>query len=270
MEEPLPLAGRMVVLTRAAERASGLAARLRAFGAELIIYPTIAYAAPERPDLFAAALGRLAAGAYDWLLLTSRVAVEAVAAGLPAPLPPACRLAAVGAATARACRDLLGRAPEVVPERFIAEGLADALGDLAGARVLLPNADIARPVLEQRLRTGGAAVDRVVAYRTVPAPDNGLDMAGLLAAGRTDVISFTSASTARYFAQKVGPAGLAHARRAAIACIGPATAAACRELGLEPALVADPSTEESLAAAIAAYFGAVRLSNRQDQQERSQ
>lgn len=258
MTAPLPLAGRRVLVTRAAGRAGGLAERLRALGAEPVIRPTIAHAPPDDPAALAAALGRLEAGVYEWLLLTSATAVAAVARGLEGRAPRlggrvSLRVGAVGPATAEACRDLLGVDPAAVPERFVGEELARAIGDPMGRRILLPNADIARPALEERLRAAGAVVDRVVAYRTVPAP-GGEGLAAELAAGALDAILFTSGSTATFFAQQVGEAGLAAARRVPIACIGPSTAGACRAAGLEPAVVSDVATEEGLVAALAAYF----------------
>lgn len=253
-----PLAGRRILITRAAERADGLAARLRALGADPVVRPTIAHAPPDDPAAFDEALGRLEAGVYEWLLLTSITAVEAVTRGLEGRAPRlggrvSLQIGAVGPATAAACRDLLGVEAAAMPERFVGEELARAIGDPAGRRVLLPNADLARPTLEERLRDAGAIVDRVVAYKTVPAP-GGEDLAAMLEAGQLDAILFTSGSTASFFAQQVGAQGLAATRGVVIACIGPATAETCRELGLTPAVVADVSTEEGLVAALVDYF----------------
>jgi uroporphyrinogen-III synthase len=164
------------------------------------------------------------------------------------------QLAAVGPATAVACGDLLGVSPATVPEQFIAEELAAALGDLVGKRVFLPNADIARPTLEDRLRASGAIVTRVVAYRTVPAPDSSVDLAEMLAVGAIGAITFTSGSTVRAFVQKVGPQALELSQRTVIACIGPSTAATCRAAGLAPHVVAEVSTEEGLVEALIAYM----------------
>ncbi len=255
--ELLPLAGLRVLVTRAAERADGLADRLRALGAEPVIRPTIAHAPPDDLAAFATALGRLEAGVYEWLLLTSVTAVEAVAEGLKGRAPHlggrvSLKIGAVGPATAAACRELLGVEPAGMPERFIGEELVTALGDPVGRRVLLPNADLARPTLEERLREVGALVDRVVAYKTVPAP-GGAELASLLADGGLDAILFTSGSTARYFTLQVGEAGVAAARRLIIACIGPATADVCRELGLAPTLVATTYTETGLVEALVAH-----------------
>ncbi|HMQ34599.1 MAG TPA: uroporphyrinogen-III synthase [Chloroflexaceae bacterium] len=256
--ERLPLQGKRVLLTRARGRADGLAARLRQLGAEPVLRPTIAHAPPADPAALDEALGRLEAGVYEWLLLTSVTAVEVVAEALADRAPAlggrvSLRVGAVGPATAAACRELLGVEPAAVPERFTGADLAGAIGDPVGRRVLLPNAELAAPALEERLRAAGALVDRVVAYRTVPAPGGG-GLAATLAAGELDAILFTSGSTARFFAEQVGPAGLEAARRAAIVCIGPSTAETCRELGLEPTAVAATSTEEGLVAALVAHY----------------
>ncbi|MEI6776040.1 MAG: uroporphyrinogen-III synthase [Chloroflexales bacterium] len=253
------LSGVRVVITRSAGKADGMAQRLRDLGAEPIIYPTIAYAPPEDTASLDAALARLSAGEYDWLILTSAQAVRAVIERNSPDLnlqSAICnlQLAAVGPATATSCVNLLGVSPATVPEQFVAEELAEKLGDLTGKKVLLPNADIARPVLEERLRASGALVDRVVAYRTVPAPDSGVDLAALLAADAIGVITFTSGSTARAFVQKIGPDAVALSQRAVIACIGPSTATACRAIGLVPHVVAEVSTEEGLVEALIAHM----------------
>jgi|YNPBryunderm2012_1023409.scaffolds.fasta_scaffold04315_3 uroporphyrinogen-III synthase len=254
----LPLAGLRVLAPRAAGRGDELAARLTALGATPLLRPTIAYAPPEDPAPLAEAMSRLEAGMYEWLLLTSVTAVEVVARALGERAPLLARrvslkIGAVGPATAAACRNLLGAEPAAVPERFIGAELVAAMGDPAGRRVLLPNADIARPELEERLRAAGALVERVVAYRTVPAP-GGEELAAWLREGAIDVLLFTSGSTARYFAQQVGAEGLEAARRCLVACIGPSTAETCRELGLPPAVVAAVSTEAGLLEALVAHY----------------
>ncbi len=253
--QPSALAGQRVVITRSANKADGMAARLRELGAEPIIYPTIAYAPPEDPSALDAALARLAAGEYDWLLVTSLQVVRVLAERMPAGLQTGTfQVAAVGPVTAQSCTKRLGLTPTTVPDEFIAEGLAASLGDLTGKRVLLPNADIARPVLAERLRTAGADVDRVIAYHTVTAPDNGVDMAAMLAAGEIAALTFTSGSTVRAFIEKVGPDAIALMQKTILACIGPATAVVCQEFGLEPQVVADVYTEEGLLEALIAYM----------------
>jgi uroporphyrinogen-III synthase len=253
-----PLQGRRIVITRSEDRADSLIERLRSLGAEPLVYPTIAFAPPEDEAPFAAALQRLGAGAYDWLLLTSITGVQVVRDKLAtldvldhvhSRQTAGLKVAAVGTSTAAACADLLGLPPAVVPEKFVAEALAAALGDLQGQQVLLANADISRPKLQVMLEAAGARIDRVVAYRTVPAT-GGVDLPPLLAAGEIDAITFTSGSTARYFVQRIGPTALANARRAAIICIGPITAEAAAAVGLPPTVVAATFNETGLVDAL--------------------
>ena len=272
------LAGRRVVVTRAEGQGDTLAVLLRAAGAEPVEFPCIAFAPPENPAPLADAVGRLRSGAFDWLVLTSANAARALAnaecrmqnAGLgngASPRaseaqpsffihhPSSFKLAAVGPATADAARELLRIEPALVPDQFIAEALAAALGDMRDQRVLLLNSAIARPALAQLLTEAGASVERVVAYRTVTA-SGGADVPGMLAAGTVDAITFTSGSTVRAFAERVGATGTSQARRTVIACIGPVTAQAARERGLEPTVVAANSTAEGLVEALERAFAA--------------
>ncbi len=260
---PPPLHGWRVVVTRAEVQADSINRYLRQMGAEPVAYPTIAFAPPLDSAPLDSALDRLRTGGYEWLVLTSATGVRAVKNRLDllAPgaasahlLPDTLQLAAVGPATADACRELLGSAPAVVPDTFVAEELAAALGALQGQRVLLAQAEQARPVLRDRLLAAGAQVDAVVAYRTVAASDDdSLDMPATLARGEVHAITFTSGSTVRHFVERIGPHALPHARRAVIACIGPVTARVAEEVGLPPTLVAQTSTVEGLVDALAAW-----------------
>lgn len=248
-----PLAGLRVVITRSPDRAAAMAQRLRELGAEPIIYPTITFAAPEDTGPLDAALHDLVAGNFDWLALTSVTAVQFVAERLrhiAGHTRVPARIAAVGPSTGAACVSMLGIQAAVIPEQFDGSGLVEQLGNMQGQRVLLANADIARPVLAAGLREAGAQVERVVAYRTIAASESDVDMPALLAAGAVDVITFTSGSTARGFVERIGPAALEQARKATIACIGPATAHAAKAAGLPPTIVASVFTEEGLIEAL--------------------
>jgi uroporphyrinogen-III synthase len=147
---------------------------------------------------------------------------------------------------------LLGSRPAVVPEKFVAEALAEAIGDLSGQHVLLAQADLSRPVLAEQLQQAGANLDTVVAYRTVPAT-GGTDLPALLAEGVIDAITFTSGSTVRNFVERIGPEALPHAQQTIIACIGPVTAETAQEVGLTPSIVAELSTVEGLVDALVAW-----------------
>jgi uroporphyrinogen III methyltransferase / synthase len=241
--ERRPLHGRTVAVTRARPQASALAARLRELGAAVVEAPAIRTEPldAELPDL----------SAFDLLCVTSPTGVYALferldAAGRDARALAGTTVAAIGPGTARALAERGIRA-DVVPERAVAEGLAEALAGMSVRRALIVRAREGRDVLPDALRERGAEVEVLVLYETVPEPLDPVTAAG---AGRADYITFTSASTVRFF---LAAAGSLDGPR--IASIGPATTAALREAGLEPDLEADPHTPDGLIAALVADAG---------------
>jgi uroporphyrinogen III methyltransferase/synthase len=247
------LRGKRILVTRPRAQADSLCDRLRALGAQPIVFPTIAIAPPEDYGPLDEALAALRE--YDWAILTS---VNGVAAfwgrlqEIAASVPPGLRFAAIGPATARALEEQGVRA-EFVPDEYVAESLAAGLGEVRGQRVLLARADIARRALADDLRAQGAVVTEVAAYRTVPAEP---DPAGLEEMRRgVDAIIFTSSSTVRNFVKMVGDL---HLEGAAIACIGPITAASARKAGLTVDVMAQEYTTEGVVAALAKYFGGAK------------
>lgn len=232
------LTGRRVVVTRPGEDGVRLAGRLAAAGAEPILVPAIAIEFTDPPELDAA-LARLAA--FDWVVFTSRNGVEAVFRRTERLAGP--RIAAIGPATAAALA-ARGAPADLMPAEYVAEAVLEALGHVAGLRILLPRADIARRALADGLRAGGAHVTEVAAYRTRAAQTPRPDLSG------TDAVTFTSSSTVRGFlAGGPVPGG------AKVVCIGPVTARTARAHGLEVAAVADAYTEDGLIAALARALG---------------
>lgn len=251
-----PLAGKRVVVTRASEQASELAVRLRALGAEAIEMPTLRFLPPADGYVaLDAALCDLAR--FDWLVFTSATAVEQVwqrlaAVGQETAALGKVRVAAVGRGTAGALA-ARGVRVDVIPERFVAEGLLEALADepLAGQRFLLPRADRAREVLPQGLRDRGAEVIAPDAYRTVPAIPDEATLARLDEG--VDYLTFASGSSVQTFVQAVGSERLARLlTRARIVVIGPVTARSAREQGLPVHQEATEATIDGLLAALVA------------------
>lgn len=247
-----PLRGRRVVVTRARDQAEELAAQLLALGAEVVEAPSIRIEPLDQGPL-RDALARLEE--YDWLVVTSRNTVALVwealrAAGGDAHALSGVRVAAVGPATAEALREL-GVAIAVVPERFVAEGVLEALrgrGDVRGRRVLFPAAEGARDVLPAGLRELGATVDEIAVYRSVPDDSWRGAVAARLGRGEVDAVTFTSGSTVRHFVDAVG---VELARRARVVTIGPVTSDAARAAGLDVAAEAHEATIPSLVDAVA-------------------
>jgi len=117
----------------------------------------------------------LADGPWDWIIFTSRNGVSATKeklfeAGLDTRAFGNAKIAVVGESTADSVRDELSLKVDLCPKQFVAEALADALAagnEVRGKRFLLFRAEIARPVLTDRLKQGGgAAVRDVPIYQT--------------------------------------------------------------------------------------------------------
>jgi uroporphyrinogen III methyltransferase/synthase len=224
---PAPLAGLTVAVTRARPAASGLARRLEALGARVLQAPAIrTMPLPgSAPDL----------AAYDLLCLTSPVGVATLferlhADGHDARALAGTRVAAIGPGTAQALAER-GIVADVLPERAVAEGLVEALAELAPPvrRALIARAGEGRDVLPDALRARGVEVDVLALYKTLAETPPAHVLQEALAA---DYVTFTSASTVRFFLRALGDNRPSADTR--IVSIGPITSAALREHGLEP------------------------------------
>jgi uroporphyrinogen III methyltransferase/synthase len=219
--EGRPLHGKRVVVTRARAQASELARRLSALGAEPIELPAIRI----EPRIDTDEVRRAVEGIHAYALVCL---FEAMAAqGRDARALANASVAAIGAGTEAALAEN-GVIADIVPERFVAEQLVDALAklELEGKPVLVARAAEAREVLPDALRKRGAQVDVVPLYDTVAEQP---DPEAIERAQAADFITFTSSSTVKNFVQAVDgrlPEG------ARIVSIGPVTSEAAREAGL--------------------------------------
>src|SRR5262249_1548903 len=254
-----PLFGRRIIVTRAREQAGDLIEQLEELGAETIEAPSIRIE-PMSSD---AALDSACreASEFDWIVFTSVNGVEYFmrclmegpgdVRSLKGP-----RLCAVGPATA----ERLGRyglKVDLMPSEFHAEAVADALratGKIEGARVLLPKADSAREVLAEELRKAGAQVTEVAAYRTVPEPgtrDTDPDIYKMLLERQIDIVTFTSASSVRHFVKLIGEEQATDLLAGTmVASIGPVTAEAAQQMGIETKIMPKEYTIPALVHAI--------------------
>lgn len=244
-----------VLVTRSRAQGSALAALLEASGATTIALPTIELAPPASYCGLDAAIVTLRA--FDWLIFTSANAVQAVAARaarLQLPAEPK-RVAVIGSATAAAALAAFGRAPDLMPQQFVAEALAEALQPHAsGAAMLLVRAAVARDVLPDALRAAGAQLTVAEAYRTVIPAASVDELRRLMRENPPDAITFTSASTAQNFCALLEAAEVVLPERVVLASIGPVTSAAMRELGLRVAVEAREATVASLVDGLVAFY----------------
>jgi uroporphyrinogen III methyltransferase / synthase len=248
--EQRPLHGEVVAVTRARAQASGLAARLRELGAEVVETPAIrieprsAYFA--RPD------------AYAVVCLTSpngvRLLFEALArAGFDARAFAGATFAAIGPGTAAELARHGIRA-DVVPERSVAEALVESLASVPvkGRRVLIARASEARDLLPDALRERGAEVEVVPLYDTLAEP---LSDAQREALARATYVTFTSSSTVRFLLESGGLLP----ESARVVSIGPITSATAREHGLAVHVEAERHDVDGLVDALTADAAARRV-----------
>jgi uroporphyrinogen III methyltransferase/synthase len=257
-----PLFGKRILVTRSREQAGELVELLEELGADPVEAPAIRIAPPEDAAALDDACAR--AGEYDWIVFTSINGVDHFMRRLLAiadvrSLKDA-RICAIGPATSeRLAR--FGIRVDLMPAEYRAEGIVRALNEvdeLAGRRFLLPRADLAREVLADELRAAGAEVTEVTAYRTLPARDEqtgDADVYKMLLEKQIDVVTFTSASTVRNFVKLLGAEPAADLLRSTVvASIGPVTAEAAQQLGIETHIMPREYTVPGLVRAIVEYF----------------
>jgi uroporphyrinogen III methyltransferase/synthase len=280
--EHRPLHGRRVIVTRARAQASGLTKRLRGLGAEVVELPAIRIEPLlDRDEVRSAVEG---IGEYALICVTSpngahllfealgAIGLDARALAKPenqqvgpgefgaeskpghgppdrgqAGLRQGTAVAAIGPGTARALA-AHGIAADIVPGRFVAEELVEALDEVevSGRRVLVARAAEARDVIPEYLERRGAEVDVVALYETVREEP---DAEAVAAAQDADYITFTSSSTVRNLTEALGERFPSDAR---IVSIGPVTSEAARGAGLEVHVEAKRHDIEGLVATLLA------------------
>jgi len=259
-----PLTGTRILVGRARHQAGSLSTSLRGLGASVVEIPFIEIRKPQSFAPLDEALKSLAT--YDWLILTSANGVEAMWERLRRLRIPRARLkhlqiAAIGPATKRAIVKH-GLKVKMMPEEYVAESVVKGLHDkVNGKRVLLVRAKVARDVIPDSLRAAGAQVDVVEAYETVVPEKSKTRLRALFrnTQRRPHVVTFTSSSTVRNFAELLGGTKAANSTAAAkaaalndvqFASIGPVTSATLRELELPVSIEAREFTMGGLIRAI--------------------
>jgi uroporphyrinogen III methyltransferase / synthase len=257
--ERKPLFGRRIVVSRAREQASAFAEKLEALGAETIEIPVIKIVPPLDFGPFDRALDDL--DSYRWVIFTSENGVKSffnrlVETGKDIRDLKGASICAIGPKT-KETLVAKGLRVDYMPAEFRAEAVIEQLQDkvVPGDRVLLPRADIARPVLADALTNIGARVDNIVAYRTVRGDGDTAMLTQLLVAKEVDMITFTSSSTVKNLVEMLGKKRIpVLLKGVCLASIGPITSQTARDLGLAVDLEAEDYTIDGLVEAITCYY----------------
>lgn len=244
------LTGKRIVVTRARAQAGKLAELLEALGSEVIEFPTIEIV-PGDTSVDAATLND-----FDWVVFTSANGVKYFAEALEGTGRPFdfgdAKVCAVGPAT-REALESRGVNVDLVPDEYIAEGVLAALNsdaEFAGKHFLLPRGDLARDYLPEKLRESGAETTELVVYRTV-CPEVSDAAKDDFVASKPDVVTFTSASTARHYVELLGEARLEVLGNIVYASIGPQTTEAAEAAGLKVTIEPARHDVEGLVEALA-------------------
>jgi len=239
-------------VTRTRERAAGLVDRLHRLGADVEIVPLLTTVPIASPDDISAQARALAEAPADRIaVFTSATAARMVLGVVDPSVLAGVAVAVVGPETAAAVR-AAGVEVDVVPSVHDAASLAEALiqRGVTGARVWFPVAEGASDVIPERLKGAGAEVRVQLLYRSAMPDDAPRRMRTALQRG-VDAITLTSGRTAKHLRQAADGESLGSC---VVACIGDATAAVARGLGLPVAVVAREHTARGLADAVAAHF----------------
>jgi uroporphyrinogen III methyltransferase/synthase len=253
-----PLAGKLVLITRPRAQAAPMRDALTGLGAEVLEAPVFRIVPPRDSTPLRRAAARLSS--YDWIFLTSANGVETlfdvlVQLGRDAQAFGKAKVAAIGPGTAGAL-ERRGVHADVVPRRFVAEGILEAFAgvDLAGRKALVWRAAGAREVLPEGLRASGAVVEQVEAYRLADEPIEA-QVVDRVDAGSVSAVIFTSASTVRGLRKALGAARFRKlSREAVLAAIGPVTAAELRRLDVPVGVEAAEHTVQGVVRALVACF----------------
>ena len=258
-----PLAGRRVLLTRAADISPASRSLFGEAGAQVIELPALVIGPPDDWGPLDAALRSLER--FHWLIFSSANGVDAVRQRLDhlhlsldrGSAGP--RLAAVGRKTAQVIQRQGWPVP-FVPRDFVADSLLACFPEpVHGRQLLLPRVQSGgRPLLVEEFRRQGATVVEVPAYEsrcptTIPAP-----AAAALAQGHVDVITFTSSkivrNTVTLLAAQLGECWRSRLAHAKVVSIGPETSHTCRALLGRVDAEANPHNMEALVAAAGRLF----------------
>jgi uroporphyrinogen-III synthase len=240
-----------------------LASGLEAMGGKVIPFPAIEVRDIEDKSSLDRALDSI--DEYAWIIFTSVHGVsffmrrlnERETGSGRRPMP---RICAIGPATAKAVNEF-GYEVALMPDRFIAEGIIEALGtysgkieSLAGKRILLARAKEGREVLPEALRATGVRVDVVPCYQTV-RPELAEERVRQLRELRPELVVFTSSSALRNMISIIGQEdGKRMLLESIVAVLGPVTGSTAESFGKCAEIVPSANTIESLLEEICGFF----------------
>lgn len=222
MIDSLPLKGKKILIPRGKGQAKPFSDLVRHFGGVPIEIPLIAFRPVPLTNELSQIINDL--HTYDWIILTSNVAVNTFFSIIGEKgkdqLP---KIAVIGART----KEILlarGVPVEFTPSEYVAEGFVEEFLPIVkpGEKVLIPKGNLARDYIAQRLSEAGAEVTETVIYETFAPEESKRLLVRYLEEQELDVLTFTSPSTIDHFMEIVEENHLHEKiQNCLVACIGP-------------------------------------------------
>lgn len=264
LSDSLPLKGKTVLVTRAAEQSSKFTTLLQQQGAIVLEMPALEITAPSSWQDLDAAINNLAS--FSWLILTSANGVNYFFKRLQtldkdSRALAGIKIAVVGKKTEAVLQQYNLQA-DFIPPNFVADSLVETFPEnLVGKKILFPRVETGgREILVQELTTQGAEVVEVTAYQSSCPKAIDLQTWQALQQKQIDIITFASSKTVSNFFQLI-QTKLEQTNEiesllndVAIASIGPQTSQTCYALLGRVDIEAEEYTLEGLTTAIVDYF----------------
>ncbi len=255
--QPRPLQGKVILITRAREQADEFATLVADAGGEPMLFPLLEILPPQSWDACNEAIRRL--HAFDGILLTSANGAKYFLQRLTA-LDIDCGNAlenkavyVVGERTRSVVSSFGVRTAELPPvydSRHLVELLIER--GVEDKQFLLPKGNRAGSEIREGVTRAGGRVEEIVVYETVSVagPDEDL-VAQKLRDGAIDVVTFFSPSSFGSFVERLGRELLEKAR---VAAIGATTAEAIRRASVPVHVVAKEPTARGMLSSLIDCF----------------
>jgi uroporphyrinogen III methyltransferase/synthase len=262
----LPLAGKNILVTRAAEQSSQFKDLLQQQGATVIDMPALAITPPSSWEGLDRAIANLTN--FDWLILTSANGVEyffhrLATLGKDSRALAGIKIAVVGKKTAATLQQKNLQA-DFIPPDFVADSLVERFPEtLRDRQILFPRVETGgREVLVKQLSDRGAKIIEVAAYQSSCPREIEPNAWFALQQKQVDIITFASSKTVRNFARLIGQALKTEPKETTqsflanvtLASIGPQTSQTCQELFGRVDVEAQEYTLEGLTEALVKFL----------------
>jgi uroporphyrinogen-III synthase len=272
VQKAATLKGKTVALTRPSGQAEEAGKLIEQKGGKPYYIPAIEIKGLSDFSLVKKFINELVNGKVDYVILMSTNGVKflfSIAESLKQTDALRIGLAktfviAVGPRTAQEI-EALGVKVSLVPEKYSSEGLIECLQgyNLAGKTIRIPRTTGATPTLTEKLKAIGADVEEIYVYESGLPVDETLKEQFFkdLNAGKIDAIVFGSGLSAKnIFKMLTEKASMEKLRRiingkVTVVAIGPTTAEALSELGIEVDVMPQDYLFENALAALAQYWG---------------